>query len=66
MTDLSSLLDLLVSQSGRAYAIILDEPISDRSEPTIAPRYSLGGDRPKSNCPPCASRLPLRSAVRYP
>ncbi len=29
-------------------------PISDRSEPTIARlRYSLGGDRPSPNCPPC-------------
>ena len=46
MTDLSSLLDLSVSQSGRLMPLHSTTDFN-RSEPTIARlRYSLGGDRP--------------------
>ena len=45
--QLSFLLDLSVSQSGRLLPLYSFKLISVQSEPTIArPRYSLGGDRP--------------------
>ena len=54
---LSSLLDLLVSQSGWLMPLHSKRPISDRSEPTIARlRYSLGGDRPSQTAHHALSR----------
>ena len=54
---LSSLLDLLVSQSGWLMPLHSERPISDRSEPTIARlRYSLGGDRPSQTTRHALSR----------
>src|SRR5208282_2523184 len=54
---LSSLLDLLVSQSGWLMPLHSKRPISDRSEPTIARlRYSLGGDRPSQTTRHALSR----------
>src|ERR1700733_8097018 len=56
---LSSLLDLLVSQSGLCH--YTRRTISDRSEPTFARlRYSLGGDRPSQTAHHALSRSPLR------
>ena len=60
---LSSLLDVSVSQSGEAYAIALDELISDQPEPHHrAPPLLFRRRPPQSNYPPC--RVPDRIRPR--